>query len=118
MSAEIPPDEKKRLRNLQSYRVLDTAPEQAFDDFTRLASHICNTPIALVSLIDEKREWFKSRIGLDFPETPRETSFGAYSILTASEPFIVTDAAADSRFAQNPFVTGASQIRFYAGVAL
>jgi PAS domain S-box-containing protein len=118
MSAEIPPDEKKRLRNLQSYRVLDTAPEPAFDDFTLLASHICNTPIALVSLIDETREWFKSKVGIEVPEFPRGMSFSAHAILGLSLPFVVPDAAGDPRFARNPLVTGAPHIRFYAGIPL
>jgi PAS domain S-box-containing protein len=118
MSAEIPPDEKKRLRNLQSYRVLDTAPEQAFDDFTLLASHICDTPIALVSLIDETREWFKAKVGIDVSENPRGVSFCAHAILEPSQPFVVFDAAEDPRFAQNPLVTGEPHIRFYAGIPL
>ena len=118
MSAEIPPDEKKRLRNLLSYRVLDTAPEPSFDDFTLLASHICDTPIALVSLIDEKRQWFKSKVGLDIAETPREMAFCTHAILDPSRPFIVPDAIEDSKFAQNPLVTGDPHIRFYAGIPL
>jgi PAS domain S-box-containing protein len=118
MSAEIPPDEKKRLRNLLSYRVLATAPEPAFDDFTLLASHICNTPIALVSLIDETREWFKSKVGIDVPAIPRGMSFSTHAILEPSQPFVVCDAAEDPRFARNPLVTGAPHIRFYAGIPL
>jgi PAS domain S-box-containing protein len=118
MSAELPPDEKKRLRNLQSYRVLDTPPEQAFDDFTLLAAHICGTPIALVSLIDETREWVKSKIGIDVSRFPRDVSFSAQAILDAPWPFIVPDAAADARFSQNPLVTGDPHVRFYAGIPL
>jgi PAS domain S-box-containing protein len=119
MSAELPPDEKKRLRILQSYRVLDTPPEQAFDDFTLLASHICDTPIALVSLIDETREWFKSKVGVvDVFSFPRDVSFSAHAILDPNWPFVVPDAAQDPRFSANPLVTGDPHIRFYAGIPL
>jgi PAS domain S-box-containing protein len=117
-AAEIPLDEKRRLRNLQSYRVLDTAPDQAFDDFTLLATHTCGTPIALVTLVDEKRQWFKSRVGIDFTETPREMSFCAHTILEPGDAFIVHDAWKDPRFSENPLVTGDPHIRFYAGIPL
>src|SRR6185503_3946259 len=118
MSAELLPDEKRRLRNLQSYRVLDTPPEQAFDDFTLLASHICSTPIALVSLIDENRVWLKSKVGLEVSEIPRDVCFCSHAILDPSQPLIVSDACADPRFSRNPLVTGDPHIRFYAGVPL
>jgi PAS domain S-box-containing protein len=118
MNADFPQDEKKRLRNLQSYRVLDTPPDQAFDDFTLLASQLCETPIALVSLIDEKREWFKSKTGLDIHEVPRELSFSAHAILDPGVPLVVPDALDDRRFAGNPLVTGEPNIRFYAGIPL
>ena len=111
-------DEKKRLRNLQSYRVLDTAPDRVFDDFTLLAAHICGTPIALISLVDEKRQWFKSKTGINFAETAREISFCAHAILDPGEPFIVPDALADPRFSENPLVTNAPHMRFYAGIPL
>jgi PAS domain S-box-containing protein len=117
-AAEIPLDEKRRLRNLQSYRVLDTAADQAFDDFTLLATHTCGTPISLVTLVDEKRQWFKSKVGIELSETPRETSFCAHAILEPGEPFIVPDAHKDPRFSQNPLVTGDPHIRFYAGIPL
>lgn len=118
MIAATSPDEKRRIRNLQSYRVLDTPADQAFDDVTLLATHTCGTPIALVSLVDEKREWFKSRVGLDLPEVPLEMSFSAHAILEPGEPFIVPDAENDRRFADNPLVTGDPHIRFYAGIPL
>jgi PAS domain S-box-containing protein len=112
-----PPDEPERLDVLRSYRILDTPPEEAFDDLVRLASRICGTPIGLVSFVDEHRQWFKARIGLGVSETPREFSFCAQG-LAASGPFVVKDARADERFASNPLVTGEPHIRFYAGAPL
>ncbi|MBJ7258175.1 MAG: PAS domain S-box protein [Chthoniobacterales bacterium] len=116
-SAPFPPDEAARQRALDDLQLLDTPAEQEFDDITLLASFICDTPIALISLVDKDRQWFKSRIGLDVPQTPRDIAFCAYAIL-GDEMFEVQDAAADLRFADNPVVTGEPHLRFYAGIPL
>jgi PAS domain S-box-containing protein len=110
-------DEFNRLRNLHSYQILDTDYEPDFDQLTWLAAHLCATPIAVLTLVDDKRQWFKSVHGLDVRETPREIAFCNHAI-ECDEPFIVEDAIADSRFATNPLVTGAPGIRFYLGIPL
>ena len=118
MTAPLPPDEERRLDALREYRVLDTLPEAAFDDLTHLATQICDTPIGLISFVDGTRQWFKSRVGLEATETPRESSFCAHAILNKDEILQVRDAQADPRFAENPLVTSGPQIRFYAGAPL
>ncbi|WP_394182979.1 diguanylate cyclase [Marinomonas posidonica] len=114
---DIPKDEQLRLSNLRSLGILDSDAEERFDRVTRLAQRMFDVPIALVSLVDESRQWFKSCLGLEVRETPRDISFCGHAILGA-EPFIVPDASLDQRFADNPLVTGPPNIRFYAGVPL
>ena len=112
-----PPDELERLAALCSLNTLDTPPDERFDRITRTAQRLFKAPIALVSLVDGERQWFKSRMGLDARETPRNISFCGHAILE-SQPFIINDALADERFADNPLVTGAPYVRFYCGIPL
>lgn len=116
-SAPLAPDEEARQRALDELQLLDTPAEREFDDITLLASFICDTPIALISLIDKDRQWFKSRVGLDIPETPRDIALCAHAIL-GDDLFEVSDATQDKRFADNPVVTGDLHLCFYAGIPL
>ena len=116
-AAPRPDREPERLEALRRYRVLDTPPEEAFEDLAYLASHICGTPISLVSLVDSERQWFKAKLNFERQETPREEAFCAHAIL-GKDLFIVPDASADRRFAANPMVAGEGGIRFYAGAPL
>lgn len=114
---KLPKDEGLRLATLIGHNVLDTDPEERFDRVTRMARRVFDVPIALVSIVDEDRQWFKSCVGLDATETPRDISFCGHAIL-GSEVFIVRDTLQDVRFADNPLVTDAPSIRFYAGCPL
>ncbi|KYC40586.1 hypothetical protein WA1_26065 [Scytonema hofmannii PCC 7110] len=118
MGLTLPQNELQRLAALRRYQILDTACEAAFDDLTRLAAQICGTPIALISLVDEYRQWFKAKVGLDVESTPRDIAFCSHAILQPNDILIVPDAQLDTRFATNPLVTSAPCIRFYAGAPL
>jgi GAF domain-containing protein len=115
--APVPSPDEARVAALEKYAILDTEPEQAFDDLTLLASYICKTPIALISLVDEKRQWFKSKVGLSVSETPREIAFCSTAI-QHSDVMIVPDTLEDDRFRNNPLVVSEPRIRFYAGAPL
>ena len=117
MTAPLPKNEDARLRALHECHVLDTPPEDEFEEITRLAAHICGVPIAAVSLVDAERQWFKSIVGLPVTETPRDVAFCAHTILRP-DVMVVPDAQADLRFVDNPLVTGDPSIRFYAGAPL
>ena len=117
-TADLPENEERRLAKLTRLGVLDTLPQKAFDDITALASAICGTPIALISLVDRERQWFKSRVGLDAVQTHREVAFCSHAILRPDEVMVVEDAAQDPRFHDNPLVTDDPRIRFYAGAPI
>jgi GAF domain-containing protein len=117
MATQVSTSEKKRLNVLWQYDVLDTVPEEMFDDLTELAARICEAPIAMISLVDEDRQWFKSRVGVTLRETSRNVSFCTHAI-RQNGLFIVPDATRDKRFAQSPLVISDPRIRFYAGAPL
>ena len=116
-SSLLPENEAERINALNEYRILGTSPEQSYDDITKIAATVCSAPIALMSLVDVDRQWFKSKVGVDIQETPRDWSFCAHAI-HSSDPLIVPDATMDSRFIDNPLVCGDPQIRLYAGFPL
>ena len=118
MSVVFPENEATRIEALRSYEILDTPPDQALDDITQLAAHVCDAPIALITLVDTDRQWFKSRFGFSVAQTAREFSFCAHAILHPEQVMIVPDALADQRFSDNPLVTGEPRIRFYSGLPL
>ena len=117
IAAPRPANEAARLAALESYDILDTDREQAYDDFTTLAAQVCGTPIALIGLIDDTRQWFKSKIGLDGDETPRDLTFCGHA-LADNQMLVVGDALEDRRFHDHPMVLGEPNIRFYAGAPI
>jgi GAF domain-containing protein len=119
LKAPIPSDEPQRMQALREYRILDTLPEAVYDDIAHVAAGVCDTPIALIALIDGTRNWFKARIGVEeeLTESPRDISFCGHAIL-GDQIFEVTDAITDDRFADNPLVASQPRIRYYAGAPL
>jgi GAF domain-containing protein len=113
-AAAFPENESSRQALLEALGILDTPPEDDYDDIVRIAAAVCRAPTATISLVDAGRQWFKARVGMEQPETPREVSFCAHAILDPRDPLIVEDAAADPRFSDNPLVTEGG-FRFYAG---
>lgn len=117
MAAPLPSLEAARVAALDRYAILDSEPEESFDDLVLLAAHICRTPMAMLSLVDDHRQWFKSKLGVEVRETPRDASICAYAI-QQRDLFVVPDALEDPRFRGSPLVVGEPHIRFYAGAPL
>lgn len=117
MSAPIPKNEARRIKVLWQYEILDTVPEEVFDELADLAALICGAPIALITLVDENRQWFKSKVGVSVSETGRDVSLCAHAILQ-NDLLIIPDTTLDERFKDNPLVTTSPKIRFYAGAPL
>ena len=117
MKARLPQDEEARLEALHRYRILDTEAEEVYDNVARLATHLCGVPMSAVSLVDEDRQWFKARVGLETRQTARDVSFCAHAI-DGRDVLVVPDMIEDERFSDNPFVASPSGIRFYAGAPL
>ncbi|MCF8303899.1 MAG: GAF domain-containing sensor histidine kinase, partial [Bacteroidales bacterium] len=115
---ETPANEQERLEALKEYSILDTLPEEEYDEITFIASQICETPISLITLIDNNRQWFKSYHGIEVNETPREVSFCAHAIHDQNNPMIIPDSRIDERFHDNPLVKGEPHVIFYAGIPL
>ncbi len=111
-------DERQRQTDLDSYGIVDTLEEQAYDDLTRLAADVCGVPMALITFLDGDRNWFKSRLGMQATQVPREVSFCEHLVLKPDEVLIVNDAKSDTRFCGHPLVLGEPHIRFYAGAPL
>ena len=118
MAAPLPVNERDRLIALQSYEIIDTAAETEYDAITNLASKICGTSVSLITMLDEKRQWFKSAFGTDVKETLREYAFCSYAIGEPEKPFVIPDMRKDHRFSENPLVTEDPHVVFYAGVPL
>jgi GAF domain-containing protein len=116
-TAPLPPNEKERLAALHALLILDTPPEERFDRIAEFAAREFDAPIALISLIDENRQWFKAKVGIDVCETSRDLAFCAHALLS-TEPLIIPDTLKDERFHDNPLVTGSPYIRFYTGAPL
>ena len=117
-AALLPPAERERLQALRSYQILDSGREDSFSDLAGLTVRLTCSPYALVSLFDARRQWIKASHGLDVAETPRQHAVCAHAILAPHEPMVVPDATRDSRFADNPLVTGAPWLRSYLGIPL
>ncbi|HAU01544.1 MAG TPA: hypothetical protein DCS26_00780, partial [Porticoccaceae bacterium] len=118
IKALLADDEYSRLQSLRDFELLDTEPEVEFDEITALAAEVLGMPVALISLVDEKRQWFKSKVGLDIHESDRDTAFCAHAILAPDTIMEVPDTLLDERFHDNPLVADDPQFRFYAGVPL